>query len=89
VVGDLIGEGEALERGVVGETPNLAAHLQALAEPGSVVIAPPRAGSSAICSGCRHSAGTRSRVWPSQSRPGRSNGCRRPRAASKRCGAAG
>jgi hypothetical protein len=40
VVGDLIGEGEARERGVVGETPNLAARLQALADPGTVVIAP-------------------------------------------------
>jgi class 3 adenylate cyclase/predicted ATPase len=40
VVGDLIGEGEAQERGVVGETPNLAARLQAVAEPGAVVIAP-------------------------------------------------
>jgi class 3 adenylate cyclase len=40
VVGDLVGEGEAQERGVVGETPNLAARLQALAEPGTVVIAP-------------------------------------------------
>jgi class 3 adenylate cyclase/tetratricopeptide (TPR) repeat protein len=39
VVGDLIGEGEARERGVVGETPNLAARLQALAAPGTVVIA--------------------------------------------------
>jgi class 3 adenylate cyclase/tetratricopeptide (TPR) repeat protein len=38
VVGDLIGEGDAQERGVVGETPNLAARLQALAEPGHVVI---------------------------------------------------
>ncbi|HEV2551121.1 MAG TPA: adenylate/guanylate cyclase domain-containing protein, partial [Stellaceae bacterium] len=38
VVGDLIGEGEAQERGVVGDTPNLAARLQALAEPGQVVI---------------------------------------------------
>jgi class 3 adenylate cyclase len=38
VVGDLIGEGEAQERGVVGETPNLAARLQALAEPGTVVV---------------------------------------------------
>ncbi len=38
VVGDLIGEGVAQERGVVGRTPNLAARLQALAEPGQVVI---------------------------------------------------
>jgi class 3 adenylate cyclase len=39
VVGDLIGSGEAQERGVVGETPNLAARLQALAEPNSILIA--------------------------------------------------
>jgi class 3 adenylate cyclase/predicted ATPase len=39
VVGDLIGSGEAQERGVVGETPNLAARLQALAAPNAVVIA--------------------------------------------------
>jgi predicted ATPase len=40
VVGDLVGEGAAQEQAVVGETPNLAARLQALAEPGAVVIAP-------------------------------------------------
>jgi class 3 adenylate cyclase len=39
VVGDLIGSGEAQERGIVGETPNLAARLQGLAEPNSVVLA--------------------------------------------------
>src|SRR6202790_2645292 len=39
VVGDLIGSGEAQERGVVGDTPNLGARLQALAEPNMVVIA--------------------------------------------------
>jgi class 3 adenylate cyclase/predicted ATPase len=39
VVGDLIGAGAAQERGVVGETPNLAARLQALAAPGTLVIA--------------------------------------------------
>ena len=39
VVGDLIGSGAAREEAVVGETPNLAARLQALAEPDSVVIA--------------------------------------------------
>ena len=38
VVGEPVGEGEAQERAVVGETPNLAARLQALAVPGSVVI---------------------------------------------------
>jgi class 3 adenylate cyclase len=40
VVGDLIGEGAAQEQAVVGETPNLAARLQALAEPRTVVIGP-------------------------------------------------
>jgi class 3 adenylate cyclase/predicted ATPase len=39
VVGDLIGKGAAQEQAVVGETPNLAARLQAIAEPGVVVIA--------------------------------------------------
>jgi class 3 adenylate cyclase/predicted ATPase len=38
MVGDLVGEGAAQEQTVVGETPNLAARLQALAPPGSVVI---------------------------------------------------
>ena len=39
VVGDLVGSGEAQERGIVGETPNLAARLQGVAEPNMVVIA--------------------------------------------------
>ena len=39
VVGDLIGSGEAQERGIVGETPNLAARLQGIAEPNMVVMA--------------------------------------------------
>lgn len=39
VVGDLVGQGAAQERAVVGDTPNLAARLQALAEPDSVVVA--------------------------------------------------
>jgi class 3 adenylate cyclase/tetratricopeptide (TPR) repeat protein len=37
-VGDLIGKGIADKRMVAGETPNLAARLQALAEPGTVVV---------------------------------------------------
>ena len=39
VVGDLIGSGDAQERGIVGETPNLAARLQGIAQPNTVVIA--------------------------------------------------
>ena len=39
VVGDLIGSGASQEQAIVGETPNLAARLQGVAEPDSVVIA--------------------------------------------------
>jgi len=39
VVGDLIGAGSAQEQAIVGETPNLAARLQGIAEPNTVVIA--------------------------------------------------
>src|SRR5207344_2246741 len=39
VVGDLIGKGSAEEQTIVGETPNLAARLQGIAEPNTVVIA--------------------------------------------------
>jgi class 3 adenylate cyclase len=38
VVGDLIGSGDTQERSMIGETPNLAARLQGIAEPNSVVI---------------------------------------------------
>jgi class 3 adenylate cyclase len=40
IVGDLVGAGAAQERAVVGETPNLAARLQAVAEPNALVIGP-------------------------------------------------
>jgi hypothetical protein len=39
VVGDLIGSGASQQQSIVGETPNLAARLQGIAEPSSVVIA--------------------------------------------------
>ena len=39
MVGDLIGLGASQEQAIVGETPNLAARLQGVAEPNSVVIA--------------------------------------------------
>ena len=38
VVGDLIGSGASQEQAIVGETPNLAARLQSIAQPNSVVI---------------------------------------------------
>lgn len=38
VVGDIIGTGAAREHSIVGETPNLAARLQTLAEPNSVLV---------------------------------------------------
>ena len=38
VVGDIVGSGAAREESIVGETPNLAARLQTLAEPNAVVI---------------------------------------------------
>ncbi|MGH7837595.1 MAG: AAA family ATPase, partial [Candidatus Binataceae bacterium] len=39
VVGDQLGSGVAQEQAVVGETPNLAARLQAVADPDTIVIA--------------------------------------------------
>ncbi len=39
VVGDLIGSGASQEQAIVGETPNLAARLQGVAQPNRVVIA--------------------------------------------------
>src|SRR5205823_9093900 len=39
VIGDLSRQGALREHAVVGETPNLAARLQALAEPGTIVVA--------------------------------------------------
>jgi hypothetical protein len=38
IVGDLIGSGESQERGIAGETPNLAARLQERAEAGTVIV---------------------------------------------------
>jgi class 3 adenylate cyclase len=39
IVGDLIGSGASQEQAIVGETPNVAARLQGVGEPNSVVIA--------------------------------------------------
>ncbi|HEX3632669.1 MAG TPA: adenylate/guanylate cyclase domain-containing protein [Casimicrobiaceae bacterium] len=38
VIGDLVGVGVAREHAIVGETPNLAARLQAVADPGTILV---------------------------------------------------
>ena len=85
VVGELIGSGEAQERGIVGETPNLAARLQGLAEPNTVVIAEAREDFSAICSSCRTLGPRKSRASRSQYMPGPRCGQVRLKAASRHC----
>ena len=86
VVGDLIGSGEAQERGIVGETPNLAARLQGIAEPNMVVIAE---GTRRLLGNLFELAGPRaeetSRASPGRRGPGRRCGRVRWKAASRRC----
>jgi class 3 adenylate cyclase len=69
LVGDLIGQGRAREETVFGEPPNLAARLQTLAEPGTVVIAPGPGGSWATCSSSPISGCNISRASPSRCAP--------------------
>jgi class 3 adenylate cyclase len=84
VVGDLIGAGEAQERGIVGDTPNLAARMQGVAEPNTVVIAE---GTRRLLGnlfelqdlGAKEIRASQSRYWP-----GRRCGQARLRAASRR-----
>ena len=85
VVGDLIGEGARRSEAVVGETPNLAARLQALAEPNTVVIAEARAGCSAISSSSKTLAPRTSRASLDRRGPGRRCGRVPSRAASRHC----
>ena len=86
VVGDLIGSGESQERGIVGETPNLAARLQSIAEPDSVVIGESkRENCSAICSNFKTSG--QGNLKASQDSRGPRRSCERARwrADSRRC----
>jgi class 3 adenylate cyclase len=84
VVGDLIGAGAAQERGVVGETPNLAARLQALAAPGTLVVSEAtrrQVGRSMSMTSDRR----RSPVSPSRSPPGVWSARAGSSAASRHC----
>jgi class 3 adenylate cyclase len=83
VVGDLIGEGGSQEQAVVGDTPNLAARLQALAEAGTIVVAASTRRLLGHLSSFAISGTTRSRDFRIQSRLGRLRG-RRPRRAASR-----
>jgi class 3 adenylate cyclase len=74
MVGELIGEGAAQERTVVGETPNLAARLQVLAGPGSVLISQRPDGWLAGCSRYPTSVRSGSKAPPSRWPPGGSTG---------------
>ena len=56
VVGDLIGAGEAEERGIVGETPNVAARLQGIPSPRPSSSLKARESSLATSSICKTSA---------------------------------
>jgi class 3 adenylate cyclase len=58
VVGDLIGSGGSQEKAIVGETPNLAARLQGIAEPNTVVVAESSRKRSATSSSLRTSGQT-------------------------------
>ena len=85
MVGELIGEGAAQEQAVVGETPNLAARLQALAAPGSVVISQ---ATRRLVGGLFELADLgprRLKGFAEPLPPGGSKARVAPRAASKRC----
>ena len=58
VVGEIIGEGLAQERSIVGETPNLAARLQTLLHPVRSSSPRRRSGCSVDCSSSKRSART-------------------------------
>jgi class 3 adenylate cyclase len=85
VVGDLIGAGAAQEQAVVGETPNLAARLQALAEPGTVVISASTRTLIGACSSIAISGPPPSKAFRRPCRRGRCWAQALLKAGSKRC----
>jgi len=85
VVGDLFGEISGHEQSVVGETPNLAARLQTLAEPNAVVIAASTRRLVASSSNTVISATSRSKASPSRCRRGGYCGRASSRAGSRLC----
>jgi class 3 adenylate cyclase len=84
VVGDLTSQDASDKDSVSGETPNLAARLQTLAEPGTVVISSSHAAWWAGCSSSTTSARSASRASPNRSPSGTSLAKARPRGVSRR-----
>src|SRR5262249_12499141 len=82
--GGRIGEGAGREEAGVGETPNLAARLQALAEPGAVVLAPATRRLLGNLFRPQKLGRHALKGLAEPSRCGRSKEPRRPRAGSKR-----
>lgn len=70
VVGEIIGTGTAQERTIVGETPNLAARLQALAGADCIIISKSTRNCWAAFSNSPIPASTSSRALPARCRPG-------------------
>ena len=85
VVGDLLGSGEAQERGVVGDTPNLAARLQVIAEPDMVVIAEGTRRLLGNLFELQDLGAKDLKALPVRHGPGRRCGRVRRKAASRRC----
>jgi class 3 adenylate cyclase len=85
IVGDLLGSGESQERGVVGDTPNLAARLQALPRPTASSSPRVRENCWATCSISPTSARRISKASRDRHAPSRRSGRVRWRAASRRC----
>ena len=85
VIGDLIGSGDAQERGIVGETPNLAARLQGVAAPNTVVIAESTRRLLGNLFDLRTSGKKTSRGSPGRCGPGRRCGRVRRKATSRHC----
>ena len=85
VAGNIVGPIAKPEHGAIGETPNLAARLQALTEPDTVVVAQKRAAWRAACLTIATSVATLSRVLPNPFKPGRSCARRPTKAGRRRC----
>jgi class 3 adenylate cyclase len=89
VVGELLGSGDSVERGVVGATPHLAARLQTIADPGQVVISETTRSLLGSLYEFKDLGCPSSKVFRAQRKPGRSLGRAPLKAVSRRFTAEG